>query len=335
MFGSQMLEVAIGLAIVYLLLSLTCSAFTELISNLLALRARNLEEGIRRMLNDGGDAQRAAKLYKLPLIKSLAQGWNAKKPNYIPSRTFALALLDTLVPADTKVGAKSFRDVRATVATLPEGSMKKTLLLYLDEAQGDLQKARQNIEAWFNDTMERVSDWYKRQAQIIILAFSLLLCAAVNVDTITLANSFYRDPTLRNAVVAAAERSLEESAIAESDTPITQAIALRNELQVLELPLGWTAPNLEMVDPREAPVTAQGWLQKLVGVLLTTFAVSLGAPFWFDMLKKLVSLRAPAKTDEAEPIATAPVAINVTSGAGIGAAPSAGVAAAPPSSPKP
>lgn len=310
MFGSQMLEVAIGLGFVYLLLSLTCSAFTELIANVMALRAHDLETGIQRLLDDAGDSKRTAALYKHPLIKALVQGWPANKPNYIPSHTFTLALFDTLIPADPTKGAKSFREVRATISTLPKGDLRTTLLLYIDEAHGDLKAARENVEAWFDDSMDRVSDWYRRQAQIIILVFSLLLCAALNVDTLTLANTFYRDPTLRTAVVAAAEQSLQEPVVTEGDTPLTQAVALRNELTVLELPLGWAAPDLNTADPREMPITPQGWIQKLVGVLLTAFAVSLGAPFWFDMLKKLVGMRAADKAkDEAEATPIAPIVV--------------------------
>jgi len=46
-----------------------------------------------------------------------------------------------------------------------------------------------------------------------------------------------------------------------------------------------------------------GWAIKLVGFLISAVAARQGAPFWFDLLRKLVSLRSntqPAKKEEAK-----------------------------------
>jgi len=37
------------------------------------------------------------------------------------------------------------------------------------------------------------------------------------------------------------------------------------------------------------------WLTMILGWLITAFAVSLGAPFWFDLLNKFVNIRASGK----------------------------------------
>jgi len=34
-----------------------------------------------------------------------------------------------------------------------------------------------------------------------------------------------------------------------------------------------------------------GWLQKFLGLLITGLAAAQGAPFWFDVLKKIVNVR--------------------------------------------
>src|SRR5437870_4444360 len=52
-----------------------------------------------------------------------------------------------------------------------------------------------------------------------------------------------------------------------------------------------------------APLAGLWWsIQKLVGLLLTGLALSLGAPFWFDLLSKLINLRGagakPKREDE-------------------------------------
>jgi hypothetical protein len=93
LFGSTVLEVALGLMFVYLLLSLLCSAVREYIEAKLNSRAKYLQQGIRLLLNetDGTGMDLAEGLYSHGLVRPLYRN-AAKLPSYIPSRTFALAL---------------------------------------------------------------------------------------------------------------------------------------------------------------------------------------------------------------------------------------------------
>ena len=87
---SDILQVVIGLSFLYASLSLIASGANELISSVLALRARSLEKGIRNLLDDPAAS---AEIYEHPLIRSLFRA--RRIPSYIPSSKFALALLDT------------------------------------------------------------------------------------------------------------------------------------------------------------------------------------------------------------------------------------------------
>src|SRR5438045_6157696 len=99
MFGSTILDAAIGIIFIYLLVSLVISAINELIAAMLKSRAENLSQGIQALLQDPAQAGWVARLYQHPLIQSLSPP--NSKPSYIPSRTFALALLDLIAPATT------------------------------------------------------------------------------------------------------------------------------------------------------------------------------------------------------------------------------------------
>ncbi|KPV49187.1 hypothetical protein SE17_34050, partial [Kouleothrix aurantiaca] len=111
MFGllGSAIEVVLGLSFVYFLLSLICSHVSELLSGLFKLRARDLERGVNNLLCD---PDIATAVLKHPLIKALGSTnsetpfvrWctpsnMAGSPSYMPARTFALALFETLVPA--------------------------------------------------------------------------------------------------------------------------------------------------------------------------------------------------------------------------------------------
>jgi hypothetical protein len=89
MFNSGILDVVIGVVVVYLQLSLVCTAVNELVALWLGKRAKELEKGIRGLLTK---PELVDKFYDHPLIKGLQP--DGRKPSYIPSRTFSLALMD-------------------------------------------------------------------------------------------------------------------------------------------------------------------------------------------------------------------------------------------------
>jgi len=99
MFNSSVIDVAIGLVFVFLLLSLIASSAKEGLESFFKRRARDLEKGIQELIGGDGD-QFIASLYDHGLINSLFTGSyaTAKKtgdlPSYIPSKNFALALMD-------------------------------------------------------------------------------------------------------------------------------------------------------------------------------------------------------------------------------------------------
>lgn len=284
MFGSEVLDVAIGLVFIYLLLSLICSAINEWIARICALRSKTLEEGIRNLLSD---PDLAKKFYQHPLIKGLARQGKGK-PSYIPSRTFALVLMDVVTPADPSAGPRVFQDVRDAVAKLPYEEARKALLALINETGDDLKKVRENIEGWFDDAMDRVSGWYKRKMQWIILLLALGVTVGLNANTITISKALWGNSTVRASVVSAAQQKVVKPSVSADSGSLKQIEAEIRELQQFQLPIGWSGEHLP-------------WSERIVGWLLTTIAVSLGAPFWFDVLNKLVNLRSAGKQPEKKP----------------------------------
>lgn len=287
MLGSGVLDVAIGLIFLYLLLSIICSVVVEGIARIAAMRSSNLQEGIRNLLNDTDGSGLAKKLYDHPLISGFYRaGWydqwrgRGGKPSYIPSRTFTLALFDTIAGAD-----RSFDQVRVKVARIDNGQVKGALLPLLDAADQDLKMAQANVESWFNDSMERVSGWYKRKVQIVLFVVALVISIALNADTFEVARTLWNDTALRESVLAAAQRSSQEALSDDIEV-------IRQQLNDLQLPVGW----------QSFPETSAKWVTKLIGLGFTAIALTLGAPFWFDMLNRVVRMRdsGPSPTTRSE-----------------------------------
>jgi hypothetical protein len=297
MFGSVILDIAIGLIFVYLLLSLVCSAAKEMLESLMRHRASDLERGIQDLL---GSAL-AAELYNHGLIKGLSKA--GELPSYIPAQTFALALLDGLVPAtaaapsgasgalaapSTAAGTAPTAPppgLRGAVAAIANPDVRNALLALVDAAGPDAAKVRANIEGWFNSGMDRVTGWYTRRTQKVIVVLGLLTTAALNVDSVQIANSLYRDSALRASLVAAAEGYAKSPP--QAAKPIAEITA---DIGKLGLPIGWPDPEWKP----EWPLV----LRKIFGLLLTALAVSLGAPFWFDLLGRVINVRASIKPDQ-------------------------------------
>lgn len=280
MFGSTILDVAIGMIFIYSVFSMVATKLNDIIASWMQWRSKTLQEGIRTLL---ADPELANKVWNHSLVKGLA-GKSGKKATYIPPNTLALALFDAIVPKGDSPTA--LNTVRGKVADMPESPTRQALLSIIDTANGDLDKAIFRATDWFDSMMDGVSTLYKSKMQTLSLVVALTVSVLFNADTLAIANGLWQEPTLRAAVAGAASRNAAlETAQTTPTTSVKQTNAQVQDViasvSQLGLPLGWnTLPN-----------TIGGWLQKVLGLALTTLAVSLGAPFWYDLLKNLSALR--------------------------------------------
>jgi hypothetical protein len=320
-----MLELAIGLVMIYLLLSLICSSIREGIEAWQKTRAADLERGVRALLQDPGGTGLAKSLYEHPLIYGLFNGTydptksHKNLPSYIPAANFAVALMDTIArgpcapgaaaaPAPPPGGATaaatpprlSVEALRIAAGKLQNGAVQRALLAALDTAQGDLGRVQANLQAWFDSTMDRVSGWYKRRTQAIIFVIGLVVTVVVNADTLTIAQQLVQDDSLRKALVAEAEGTVRNGQPRPDD-----AQARYRELEAKGFPIGWTRTLPAWSDACDLGCIAYSVVRQVpghvAGWLITAFAISLGAPFWFDLLNKFIVIRSTVKPHEKSP----------------------------------
>ncbi|HUM25661.1 MAG TPA: hypothetical protein PKN81_05485 [Anaerolineales bacterium] len=247
-----------------------------------------------------------------------------RRPDYIPTQVFATAVFEVLMNAgkgekDIAAETLSIPDMTANFKTLMaknevlpyvfpnmEKSME-TLQRNTKEFDDKLAEYRRNIEGWFDNVMVQASGWYKIDSQWKAFWIGLALAVFFNVDTIFIAQKLWQEPTARAVIVAQAQTE------AQGDSP-ADSISLDN-VKGLVFPVGWTTTPLaegtscglvSFMDNRvvissegnclavtSLPAFNNGWglMVKIFGYLLTAFAAAQGAPFWFDILRKLVGFK--------------------------------------------
>ncbi len=238
-------------------------------------------------------------------------------PSYIPSRQFAQAMIDLIVnppgfppvlaaPSPGSTEPELIRRLR-TALNDPnhpiDQRVREALRPLLDDAGQNLEKMYTSVEHWFNGAMDRASGWFKRRAQVVVFSVAVIAAAAFNADTLSVAGTLTHDPGLRQALVAQAQGAMKDG-VTTPDFSKAKA-----DLQALGLPLGWTLTSAGPSDPRvwRAPASFEDgkwWLWfvlKIIGILLTALAATLGAPFWFDMLNRVMVVRSTVKPEEKSP----------------------------------
>ncbi|MES2342128.1 MAG: hypothetical protein V4597_10655 [Pseudomonadota bacterium] len=324
-------DVAIGLVFTYLLFALLLSTVLEAAAGWFKLRAARLEQAfaqliehpeavaeernlVARWLSGLGHGSGTAKVDKAASTATLTPeeaeaaterasgdlgpsfelrhediyhhplvgGDGSSRPSYVSAANFSSALLQALRAG---AGGQALAQVEESIDALPPGRLREALVTALNESEGDWDKLKAGIERWYDGAMDRLSGQYKRYTQLITFILGLILAVAFNVDTIRIVQRLYAEPTLRAAMVEQARKTVEAGAPEASkagDLPAKAAAVERARDDLLRnAPVGWTAP----------PTLTLAQLASVPGWLVTALAGMLGAPFWFDLLKKLINIR--------------------------------------------
>lgn len=294
----RVLGVAIGVASVCLIFSIFASHIQEIWASFGARRASSLESALKNML---GDEQLTNVFFSHPLIRSISFSPTrtsllrtsaplSPRPSYIPSDQFNKILQSILLTTNNL----KTTDLPNLIAALPDSSLKnrlKTLTLGLEH---DVSACNTAVEKWYDDTMDRVNGLYKRHTQISLLFLGLGLSVLCNVNLLRVSRALWTSAPTRDQLVSLAQQY--KCADSANCTDLNYWKARQDlETNLASLPIGYQGfqPATYWKRVREQfpwPILGT-WAMNLTGWLLTAIAVSLGAPFWFDLVNKLVNIR--------------------------------------------
>ncbi|MBB6134592.1 hypothetical protein HD842_002734 [Massilia aurea] len=262
MFSSAVLEVVIGLAFCYASLALTVTTLQEALSAMFRLRAGMLRACLQRMLHDPAFTGIARALYAHPLISTRTDLTDPHAPqhpgpSYIEPANFAIALIDAIRGGGAALDS--------AIAAVPDPQLRRTLNTLYVQTGGDVQRFQAALGGWFDSTMARLSGAYKRRQLLVSFLLALLLAILLNIDSIHLFQTLWRQPALAAGVHA---------------VPAALDAKLVNDLATL--PIGWAS---------FPPVLDGAFALQVTGWLITASTTLFGAPFWFDILQRAINLR--------------------------------------------
>jgi hypothetical protein len=289
MSSNAVIDIAIGLMLMYLVLSMLATVINEFIATQLRLRATTLKDGLQHIIDD---ATLRTAFYNHGLIASGNDAVSGDHVSYLSGRGFALAVLGSLDPTKP---LPTFAEIEGAIKRLDNSHIRDTLLAQLTTANGDMEKLRDNLAHAFDGMMDRVSGIYKRYLKRISLVVGIVLAGLMNADTIKVGTSLWRDGSVRAQMVEVARSFNANPSAGGADTSLKDVEGAITQAQetLRPLPIGWPdKPDLR---------SAGSYIMKIVGLLLTGFAISLGAPFWFDLLGKFMNLRGTGPKPELTP----------------------------------
>lgn len=364
MFNSVVLDVFIGLSLIFLLYSLMATTVQEILAQWFGLRGRMLQKAIRRMLDDelkvkpnkakkkvnglrgvingftswfvnktkifaffhelclnvvrffapwyGYDNSFAKAFFESPSIKYLGESTWRSRPSYIDAPTFSQTIL-YMLRGDTYTTSNNQMDlvrnaIFSRTTNTSNGSVfvisKETQLTfknYYADSGGDVYKFKASLESWYNQTMQRANGWYKKQTQTLLFIVGLFIAVQFNVDSIKIYEILSKDKVTREQMVELAIKT--KDGLGKMAVQDTGRNNLANKSKTDDI-LFKNLDTLKIAAAQSQNIlgtgqSSHGWLFKtffggllsIVGWLITAIAIMLGAPFWFDLLNKLISLR--------------------------------------------
>lgn len=222
MFGSQILEVGIGLILIFLLVGLILTAVRETLEAWMKTRSRDLERALAELLDDKDGTGARLDLYRHPLIQALYSGEpsptafsngqvvaraKSNLPSYIPRETFAFAVED-LIRSGTLSGRAS--EVYAALLRA-EGS--------------DPIAARRRLEQWYDAAMDRAAGWYRRRTQKIVLVLGVAVAIVLNINAIAIGQYLAVNQDARARMAQIADNYVNEQRAADAARPSADSSA--------------------------------------------------------------------------------------------------------------
>jgi len=162
-------------------------------------------------------------------------------------------------------------------------------------------KAKLPDASVFEGARQRVKWVFERRMKNLTLALGVGLCLLLDINAFRLWDSLYKDGQIRAAF---SSETYIENILAKGDEPApgqatdaaelaTQREKLRADLIQLSSDVSFGLGEVWSKSPPVDGAPSRYFIVEFFGSLLTGFLVSIGAPYWHDLLRSLANLKSP------------------------------------------
>src|SRR5512138_3059907 len=231
----QILEVIVGLVLVYYIMGSIVSTITQIINESFETRGAALE---KYLLQAAGD--KVVDLKNLPQIKALrpiryANWWSVfgagteeKRVEKIPVATLVSGYFD--VAGLSCKAAFAPDELVAILSGLPDSEAKEALLHWVGQGVTEVDALRDRAADYFNGILNQAQATFKAKARSVVIILSLLITLILGTDTIDMAKDLWNDAALRDAAAIQAKEVTNQPQQSNSAN-------LQNVEKTLALPL--------------------------------------------------------------------------------------------------
>jgi putative Mn2+ efflux pump MntP len=246
------------------------------------------------------------------LQKDLATNWTSFKTLARNAGTFAETIVNDL---ETKLNTFGFRDLHL-IEKMEVGKFKE-IAEGLSSVETLAAEQRENmmkeIDRWFEISKQAFQEHYERRMKPWAFFIGAVVVVALNANFFDIYREFARSKTLRESGVALTQQFLsvsKDDLIRQYSQPTDTSGNLSDSVRV-EIMRKKAAQVQSLLDEQAFQVlrwsesriaamkntfTFWNYISLVLGWFATTLLVSLGAPFWYDVLKAITGVKDKLKT---------------------------------------
>jgi hypothetical protein len=155
-------------------------------------------------------------------------------------------------------------------------------------------QAYDRFQRWFGSAQDRAEQWFQMHVRAVTITAAILVTVFLQLDTVEIYYKLRSEPKLVDALVKAAPGVLEQGGTVQSPSDTET-----REKTFADLKAKIDSAGFELLPPGwfgRWPKDQRWWFNHLFGLALTAGLLTLGAPFWFNLLKNLMNLRPAVAT---------------------------------------
>ena len=275
------IELLVALVFTLLIMSLLTSSILEVLALIFGFRNKKLLKALKLMLGKGSlyrDFIQHPGFTQLGIAES---GWH-KTPSFLSAEQF-ISLLNRFIPF-AELNSKGTEDWPIQV---PE-ELAENLTMYWEDSGQNEEEFRVQLKRWYENIMERFTKGYKNFSKKMLLIIGLVLSLTLNIEVIELGKVLVQQAEVRQTFQVAAQKlALENTEKPLSPNDIEKSLKMVIQYgsnPMASIPWGWESNPFGSWE-------ASRWFWKGIGWLITGSAIAMGAPFWYDLLKKLLAIK--------------------------------------------